>query len=174
MPETFLLAFVEGSLKVFVTYFVTYLAYVTPVLAIFQCVGVGGGEVSTCHYVKVMRPFHCISCSSIRQAELMVVGRLVVLVLSVVSILWLPLLQIVQGSQFWLYMQSVGAFTVPPITMTFISGMFSGRITEQVVVRARHIISHLDIAVLDLATVMGSRHSSSRFRYNAGSRHSKV
>jgi len=66
------------------------------------------------------------------EREKMVVSRLWILFLIVVSIVWLPVLQIVKGSQFWTYTQSIWSFFVPPIVMTFLFGIFWPRTTEQV------------------------------------------
>jgi len=66
------------------------------------------------------------------EREKMVVSRLWILFLIVVSIVWLPVLQIVKGSQFWTYTQSTWSFFVPPIVMTFLFGIFWPRTTEQV------------------------------------------
>lgn len=67
-----------------------------------------------------------------RQTELMVVGRLTVLVLAGVSILWLPILQQSQGGILWFYVQAIKSYLVPPWTMVFILALFWKRTTEQV------------------------------------------
>ncbi|XP_052673674.1 sodium/glucose cotransporter 4-like isoform X2 [Crassostrea angulata] len=65
------------------------------------------------------------------QSELMIVGRVTVLVLIALSILWLPILQQTQGGRFWFYMQSVKSYLIPPLCMMFLLGLFWKRTTEQ-------------------------------------------
>lgn len=67
-----------------------------------------------------------------KESELMVVGRLCIIVLALLSVAWLPVLQQVQGSSLWDYSQAIGSFIVPPIVMAFILGMLWPRCTEQV------------------------------------------
>jgi Na+/proline symporter len=68
----------------------------------------------------------------VSEREMMVVGRLWILCLVGVSILWLPMLQLVKGSQFWDYSRSISSFLMPPVVMTFLFGIFWSRATEQV------------------------------------------
>jgi hypothetical protein len=49
------------------------------------------------------------------QAELMIVGRVTVLVLIGLSILWLPILQQTQEGRFWFYIQSVRSYLTPSL-----------------------------------------------------------
>ncbi|XP_038676492.1 sodium/myo-inositol cotransporter 2-like isoform X1 [Scyliorhinus canicula] len=63
--------------------------------------------------------------------ELMVVGRLFVLVLVIVSILWLPLVQMSQGGQLFIYIQSITSYLTPPIAVVFITGCFWTRTNEK-------------------------------------------
>nr|XP_022321247.1 sodium/glucose cotransporter 4-like isoform X2 [Crassostrea virginica] len=65
------------------------------------------------------------------QSELMIVGRVTVLILIGFSILWLPILQQTQGGRFWFYMQSVKSYLIPPLCMMFLLGLFWKRTTEQ-------------------------------------------
>ncbi|KAG8557479.1 hypothetical protein GDO81_016643 [Engystomops pustulosus] len=64
--------------------------------------------------------------------ELMIVGRVFVLVLVVVSILWIPLVQASQGGQLFIYIQSVSSYLQPPVAMVFIAGCFWKRSNEKV------------------------------------------
>lgn len=66
-----------------------------------------------------------------KEAEKMIVGRLWILVMVIVGTLWIPVLQMVQGSQFWAYSQSISSFLLPPVVMTFLFGIFWKRATEQ-------------------------------------------
>ncbi|KAK3099728.1 hypothetical protein FSP39_008619 [Pinctada imbricata] len=63
--------------------------------------------------------------------ELMIVGRVTVLILIGLSILWLPILEQTQGGMFWFYMQAVKSYLIPPLCMVFILGIFWKRTTEQ-------------------------------------------
>ena len=68
------------------------------------------------------------------EREMMVVGRLWVVVLFGVSQLCVSVSQLIKGSQIWNYSQSIVSFFVPPIVMVFLFGLFWKRTTEQVVV----------------------------------------
>ncbi|XP_067912095.1 sodium/myo-inositol cotransporter 2-like [Heterodontus francisci] len=63
--------------------------------------------------------------------ELMIVGRVVVLILVVVSVLWIPLLQMSQGGQLFMYIQSITSYLTPPIAVVFIVGCFWKRANEK-------------------------------------------
>ncbi|XP_033742205.1 sodium/glucose cotransporter 4-like [Pecten maximus] len=65
-----------------------------------------------------------------KDTELMIVGRVTVLVLVVTSILWLPVMEKVQGGQFWAYMQSIRSYITPPWFILFVLGVFWKRTTE--------------------------------------------
>ena len=66
------------------------------------------------------------------QSELMIVGRVTVLVLVIVSILWLPILKAAEGGVFWFYIQAIRSYLIPPMCVLFILGLFWKRLTEQV------------------------------------------
>ncbi|KAK9978327.1 hypothetical protein ABG768_020082 [Culter alburnus] len=63
--------------------------------------------------------------------ELMIVGRVFVLVLVVVSVLWIPLVQASQGGQLFIYIQSISMYLQPPITVIFLAGCFWKRTNEK-------------------------------------------
>ncbi|XP_040444998.1 sodium/myo-inositol cotransporter 2 isoform X2 [Falco naumanni] len=63
--------------------------------------------------------------------ELMIVGRVFVLLLTVVSILWIPLVQAGQGGQLFIYIQSISSYLQPPVAMVFILGCFWKRANEK-------------------------------------------
>ncbi|CAC5379888.1 SLC5A9 [Mytilus coruscus] len=65
------------------------------------------------------------------QAELMIVGRVTVLILVGLSILWIPVLQEAQSGMFWFYMQSIRSYFVPPMCVLFLLALFWKRLTEQ-------------------------------------------
>ena len=62
----------------------------------------------------------------------MVVGRLWTVFLAVLALLWLPILEQIQGSNFWDYTQSISSFLNPPIVCTFLVGLLWPRATEKV------------------------------------------
>uniref|UniRef100_A0A8B9BU06 Sodium/myo-inositol cotransporter 2 n=1 Tax=Anser brachyrhynchus TaxID=132585 RepID=A0A8B9BU06_9AVES len=63
--------------------------------------------------------------------ELMIVGRVFVLLLIVISILWIPLVQAGQGGQLFIYIQSISSYLQPPVAMVFILGCFWKRANEK-------------------------------------------
>ncbi|XP_063788496.1 sodium/myo-inositol cotransporter 2 [Pseudophryne corroboree] len=63
--------------------------------------------------------------------ELMIVGRVFVLLLVVVSILWIPLVQASQGGQLFIYIQSISSYLQPPVAVVFIAGCFWKRTNEK-------------------------------------------
>ncbi|KAK2533592.1 hypothetical protein Q9233_004806 [Columba guinea] len=66
------------------------------------------------------------------ELELMIVGRAFVLLLTVVSILWIPLVQAGQGGQLFIYIQSISSYLQPPVAMVFILGCFWKRANEKI------------------------------------------
>lgn len=73
---------------------------------------------------KRLRP-----CASER--ELLLVGRLVIVVLIGVSVAWIPILQGSNSGQLFIYMQSVTSSLAPPVTAVFLLGIFWPRANEQ-------------------------------------------
>ncbi|XP_076467786.1 sodium/glucose cotransporter 4-like [Babylonia areolata] len=65
------------------------------------------------------------------QHELMIVGRVCVLVEVGISILWLPVIQAYQSGQLWSYLQAVSSYTAPPWCVLFLLSLFWKRTTEQ-------------------------------------------
>uniref|UniRef100_A0AAY4BJK0 Sodium/myo-inositol cotransporter 2 n=1 Tax=Denticeps clupeoides TaxID=299321 RepID=A0AAY4BJK0_9TELE len=63
--------------------------------------------------------------------ELMIVGRVFVLVLVVVSVLWIPLVQASQGGQLFIYIQSISIYLQPPVSVVFMAGCFWKRTNEK-------------------------------------------
>ncbi|XP_060696971.1 sodium/myo-inositol cotransporter 2 [Hemiscyllium ocellatum] len=62
--------------------------------------------------------------------ELMIVGRVFVLVLVVLSVLWIPLVQMSQGGQLFQYIQSISSYLQPPVAVVFMTGCFWKRTNE--------------------------------------------
>nr|XP_057929738.1 sodium/glucose cotransporter 4 isoform X2 [Doryrhamphus excisus] len=65
------------------------------------------------------------------EMELMIVGRVFILVLICVSILWIPVIQSANSGQLFEYAQSVVSFLAPPITGVFLLAIFWSRANEQ-------------------------------------------
>ncbi|TGZ62236.1 hypothetical protein CRM22_007563 [Opisthorchis felineus] len=65
-----------------------------------------------------------------REAELMIVGRVFVVVLVMVSIAWVPVIQQLQGSQLFIYIQAVSACLAPPIASIYLLAILWKRSTE--------------------------------------------
>ncbi|XP_005405172.1 PREDICTED: sodium/myo-inositol cotransporter 2 isoform X2 [Chinchilla lanigera] len=65
------------------------------------------------------------------ERELMVVGRIFVILLVLVSILWIPVVQASQGGQLFIYIQSISSYLQPPVAVVFIMGCFWKRANEK-------------------------------------------
>jgi len=66
-----------------------------------------------------------------KERETVIVGRVFGLVMIIASLLWLPILQAVQGSRLFDYLQAVSSYVTPPWVIVFILGMFWTRCTER-------------------------------------------
>ncbi|XP_039080583.1 sodium/glucose cotransporter 4 [Hyaena hyaena] len=64
------------------------------------------------------------------EQELMVVGRLFVVFLVAISILWIPIIQSSNSGQLFDYIQAVTSYLAPPITALFLLAIFCKRVTE--------------------------------------------
>lgn len=64
------------------------------------------------------------------ERELMVVGRVFVVLLVVISILWIPIIQSSNSGQLFDYIQSITSYLAPPITALFLLAIFCKRVTE--------------------------------------------
>uniref|UniRef100_A0A3Q4B2X0 Solute carrier family 5 member 9 n=1 Tax=Mola mola TaxID=94237 RepID=A0A3Q4B2X0_MOLML len=65
------------------------------------------------------------------ERELMIVGRIFILVLVCISLLWIPVIQTANSGKLFDYLQSVTSFLVPPITAVFLMAIFWPRANEQ-------------------------------------------
>ncbi|XP_073400466.1 sodium/glucose cotransporter 4 isoform X2 [Dendrobates tinctorius] len=65
-----------------------------------------------------------------KETELMIVGRVFIVILVVISILWIPIIQAANSGLLFDYMQSVTSYLSPPVTAIFILGIFVKRLTE--------------------------------------------
>ncbi|XP_037542423.1 sodium/myo-inositol cotransporter isoform X1 [Nematolebias whitei] len=64
------------------------------------------------------------------QRELLIVGRMFVVVMVVISIAWVPVIIEMQGGQTYLYIQEVAGYLTPPIAALFLLGVFWKRCNE--------------------------------------------
>ncbi|NXO74718.1 SC5A9 protein, partial [Phainopepla nitens] len=64
------------------------------------------------------------------EQELMIVGRVFILILVAISILWIPIIQSANSGKLFDYIQSIGSYLTPPITALFILGIFWKRTNE--------------------------------------------
>ncbi|XP_067939359.1 sodium/glucose cotransporter 4-like isoform X1 [Watersipora subatra] len=62
--------------------------------------------------------------------EQMIVGRVFVLILVGVSILWVPIIKESQGTELFVYIQEISSFLQPPIIAVFMAGLFWSRANE--------------------------------------------
>ncbi|XP_061593394.1 sodium/glucose cotransporter 4 isoform X2 [Cololabis saira] len=65
------------------------------------------------------------------ERELMIVGRVFILFLMCISLLWIPIIQSANSGQLFEYIQSVTSFLAPPITAVFLMAIFWPRANEQ-------------------------------------------
>ncbi|NXK93808.1 SC5AA protein, partial [Formicarius rufipectus] len=63
--------------------------------------------------------------------ELLLVGRVVTVLLVVLSVVWIPILQSSSGGQLYVYIQAVTSYLAPPVTAVFILAVFWPRANEQ-------------------------------------------
>ncbi|XP_055792572.1 sodium/glucose cotransporter 1-like [Salvelinus fontinalis] len=68
--------------------------------------------------------------SSASEKELMIAGRVFILVLIGVSIAWIPVVQSAQSGQLFDYIQSITSYLTPPIAATFVLAVFCKRVNE--------------------------------------------
>lgn len=64
------------------------------------------------------------------QKELTLVSRIFILVLVVASIMWIPVIQEMQGGQLFIYIQAVSSLFAPPITAVYLCAIFWKRTNE--------------------------------------------
>ncbi|XP_069175194.1 sodium/glucose cotransporter 4 [Procambarus clarkii] len=62
--------------------------------------------------------------------ELLIVGRVFVLVMVVVSVIWIPVIQNSANSQLFVYIQSISSFLSPPICAIYLLAIFWERTNE--------------------------------------------
>lgn len=62
--------------------------------------------------------------------ELMIVGRIFIVILCVVGVAWVPILKEVQGGQLFIYIQAISSYLSPPITAVYLIAIFWKRSNE--------------------------------------------
>lgn len=70
--------------------------------------------------------------------------RLFVAILVVISILWIPIIKASQGSQLFVYIQSITSYLAPPVCAVYVLAILWQRINE----KASRIFSLVDTNVL--------------------------
>ncbi|XP_026340687.2 solute carrier family 5 member 4 [Ursus arctos] len=65
------------------------------------------------------------------EKELLIAGRLFIILLTVISILWVPLIQVSQNGQLFHYIEAVSSYLGPPIAAVFLLAIFCKRVNEQ-------------------------------------------
>ncbi|XP_066983881.1 sodium/mannose cotransporter SLC5A10-like isoform X1 [Macrobrachium rosenbergii] len=68
--------------------------------------------------------------SEASDTELLIVGRVFVLVLVVISVIWIPVIQSLGNSQLFDYIQAISSFLAPPICAVYLLAMFWERTNE--------------------------------------------
>ncbi|XP_071156466.1 sodium/glucose cotransporter 4-like isoform X1 [Mytilus edulis] len=86
------------------------------------------------------------------ELEIMIIGRIFVVVLVVISIVWIPVLRASEGSELFVYIQEVSSFMQPPICCVYLLsilwdrlnelGAFSGLVLGMVVGLIRFIVEY--------------------------------
>ncbi|KAM6155516.1 solute carrier family 5 member 4 isoform 2-T2 [Rhynchocyon petersi] len=65
------------------------------------------------------------------EKELLIAGRLFIVVLIILSIVWVPLIQVAQNGQLFHYIESISSYLGPPIAAVFLLAIFCKRVNEQ-------------------------------------------
>ncbi|XP_065316790.1 sodium/mannose cotransporter SLC5A10-like isoform X2 [Gordionus sp. m RMFG-2023] len=65
------------------------------------------------------------------ETELLIVGRLFVIVLVVISIIWIPVIQGSKGTRLFDYIQSITSFLAPPICAIYVLAVLCPRVNEK-------------------------------------------
>ncbi|GAB1598334.1 sodium/glucose cotransporter 4-like [Argonauta hians] len=63
--------------------------------------------------------------------EVVIVGRVFILFLVIISVLWIPVIQASQGGDLFVYIQVISSFTQPPICAVFLLAIFWDRLNEK-------------------------------------------
>ncbi|CAH8842495.1 unnamed protein product [Trichobilharzia szidati] len=82
---------------------------------------------STLFTMDIYRQFR----KNAQNMELMIVGRVFVVVLVGLSVAWVPIIQQFQGSQLYIYIQSTAAYLTPPIAAVYLCAVLWKRSNEK-------------------------------------------
>ncbi|XP_042236087.1 sodium/glucose cotransporter 4-like [Homarus americanus] len=63
--------------------------------------------------------------------ELLIIGKLFIVVLVAVSVAWVPIIEEVQSGQLFIYIQKIGAYLAPPIACVYTMAVLWKRMNEQ-------------------------------------------
>jgi Na+/proline symporter len=69
--------------------------------------------------------------NQIKTRELMIVGRLFVILMTIFGLIWIPVVMQMQGSEIYIYMQQVIGFFAPPIACVYILAVLWTRANER-------------------------------------------
>ena len=88
------------------------------------------GAMFTIDIYKLVRP-------AASEVEEVFVGRIFGGIMIVLSLLWLPVLNAIQGSRLWDYIQAISSYITPAWVVVFLLGIFWRRCSERVSIRRR-------------------------------------
>ncbi|CAH8520310.1 unnamed protein product [Schistosoma guineensis] len=66
-----------------------------------------------------------------KNMEIMVVSRIFIIILILLSIAWIPVIQELQGSQLFIYIQAISAYLAPPVASVYLCAVLIKRTTEK-------------------------------------------
>lgn len=64
--------------------------------------------------------------------EIIIAGRLFILLMVSISIIWLPIIKNIQGAQLYMYIQNVSSYIAPPIAAVYILAILWLKTNEKV------------------------------------------
>lgn len=64
------------------------------------------------------------------ERELLIVGRVVIIVMVVISVIWLPIVDTFQSGLLFNYIQTISSYLQPPVTAVFLAGLLWKRATD--------------------------------------------
>jgi SSS family transporter len=67
-----------------------------------------------------------------KEIELMIVGRVFIVIFVAISIFWIPIIELSQGSRLFDYIQSVTSFLAPPVCAIYVQAILFKRVNEPV------------------------------------------
>ncbi|XP_021360196.1 sodium/myo-inositol cotransporter 2-like [Mizuhopecten yessoensis] len=69
---------------------------------------------------------------SASERELLIIGKIFVVILVAVSIAWIPLMETAQEGQLFMYIQAINGYLVPPFCAVFLLAVFVPRVNETI------------------------------------------